>query len=54
MRTRIFDAIGIGLNYEAQISMAEIHVLVEPSYRLLALRRNLSQILRRMSEGNQE
>lgn len=48
------DAIRTGLTHEPQFSMSEIETLGESNYQLLALGRNLNQVVRRLNEGHYE
>lgn len=53
-RRWIVDAIRAGLTNEAQFGMSEIEALGESNYQLLAIGRNLNQMVKKLNEGGHE
>lgn len=53
-RRWVIDAIRAGLTHEPQFGMAEIEVLGESNYQLLAIGRNLNQVAKAMNEGQRD
>ena len=54
VRQFVLNALRAALTYEPQLSMQDIEILGESNFQLLAVGRNLNQIVWRLNEGKYE